>query len=405
MPLNHKPILVAASLARRACLVYTQGQDNHNGHGMSPPRTHRSARNPILPVLIIVACLAAGAAVRADDVQLRPDHPERYTVVKGDTLWDIANRFLKTPWHWPRIWKINEQIKNPHLIYPGDVIVLRVVDGRPELTVLRREVMAAPGAEPGAAVPAEPPPELGTVKLLPKIYSEPLEKAIPTIPPNFIEPFLTQPLAIDEKQLEDAGYVTIGLDSRIALGNQSEFYARGLKADDQEFYQIFRKGNPIRHPDTDELLAYEAIYLGDARRLEAGDPTKLVVTLVKQEILPRDRLLAAPPRAALPYYYPRAPEARVQGRIVTALNAVAEVGPYTVVAISLGRREGMQEGHVLRVMRHVGTHKDPETREVYKLPDEESALIMVFRTFEKVSYALVMSATRPIHILDTVVTP
>jgi len=243
------------------------------------------------------------------------------------------------------------------------------------------------------------------VKLLPKIYSEPLEKAIPTIPPNFIEPFLTQPLAIDEKQLEDAGYVTIGLDSRIALGNQSEFYARGLKADDQEFYQIFRKGNPIRHPDTDELLAYEAIYLGDARRLEAGDPTKLVVTLVKQEILPRDRLLAAPPRAALPYYYPRAPEARVQGRIVSALNAVAEVGPYTVVAISLGRREGMQEGYVLRVMRHVGTHKDPETREVYKLPDEESALIMVFRTFEKVSYALVMSATRPIHILDTVVTP
>jgi len=337
---------------------------------------------------------------RADVVQLKPDHPERYTVVKGDTLWDISSRFLKTPWHWPKIWKINEQIANPHLIYPGDVIVLRYVDGKPELTVLRA------GQLPTVAAPPEAAPSDGrTVKLQPRVHIEPLKAAIPTISPDVILPFLSQPLAVDDKLLEEAGYITIGLDNRIALGDNSEFYARGLKSNEDEYYQIFRKGKAIVHPETEELLAYEAIYLGDARKLEPGDPSKLVVTLVKQEILPTDQLLAAPKSPPLPYYYPRPPKEKVNGRIVSALNAVAEIGPYTIVAITLGKREGMEEGHVLRIMRHVGRHRDPVTREYYNLPDEESGLLMVFRTFEKISYALVMDATRPIHLLDAVTTP
>ncbi len=342
----------------------------------------------------------------ADEVQLRPDHPERYTVVKGDTLWDIATRFLKSPWYWPKIWKINEQIENPHLIYPGDVIVLRYVGGKPELTVLREQKLPRAeieGAPPVMEAPAGVPE--GTIKLEPRAHVEPLERAIPTIPPNAILPFLTQPLAVEDDQLKKAGYVTVGLDNRIALGDNSEFYARGVKRDDHEFFRIFRIGNAIRDPDSGELLAYEAIYLGDARKLESGDPSKFVVTRVKQEILPRDRLLAAPKKVALPYYFPHAPERKVRGKIVSALNAVSEVGPYTVVGISLGRREGIEEGHVLRVMRHAGTHIDPITHEPYALPDEESGLILVFRTFEKISYALVMNATQPVHMLDTVATP
>ena len=192
---------------------------------------------------------------------------------------------------------------------------------------------------------------------------------------------------------------------RIALGNGSQFYARKLKDDDPEYYQIVRLGNPIRHPDTGELLAYEAVYLGNAHRLEIGDPSKLVVTEAKQEIVPTDRLVEAPKQVSLPYYYPRAPKTQVEGRIVSALNAVAEIGPLTVVGITLGTREGIEEGHVLRVMRHAGKHKDPVTRERYKLPDEESALVMVFRTYEKMSYALVMTATQPVHMLDAVITP
>ncbi len=344
----------------------------------------------------------AGAAAKA--ATLKPDHPGRYTVVKGDTLWGIAGRFLKNPWEWPRIWKLNEKIKNPHLIYPGDVIVLRYVDGKPELTLLRNEKLA-PGA-PAAAPDTEAPRP--TVKLSPRARAESLEKAIPTIPPNVIAPFLTQPLVVNETELEKAGYVTTGLDSRIALGNHSEFYARGLKDAAQEFYQVFRKGKPIRNPDNPEdILGYEAVYLGDAKRLEAGDPTKLVVTRVRQEIIPGDRLIATTLKVALPYYYPRPPKTRVAGKILSALSdvATAELGPYAIVAINLGTREGIEEGNVLRVMRHAGSEKDPVTRESYKLPDEESALIMVFRTFEKVSYALVMNASRPVHVQDTVVTP
>lgn len=365
-----------------------------------------------LRILIILLALTSGW-LSADEVQLQPNHPERYTVVKGDTLWDIAARFLKSPWHWPRVWRINEAIKNPHLIYPGDVIVLRYVDGKPELTVLRSEKLPvsgdeAPKGEP-TAEPAGPVPvatERGSNKLSPRVHATSLERAIPTIPPNVIVPFLTQPLVVGENELARAGYVTVGLDSRIALGDQSEFYARGVKgAPDAEYFQIFRPGKALKHPETGELLAYEATYLGDARLLEGGDPTKLIVTAVKQEILPTDRLLAAPPRAALPYYFPHAPSKPVQGRVISALNAVAEMGPYTVVAISLGQREGIEEGHVLRVMRHVGSHKDPVTRSNYALPDEESGLLLVFRTFEKVSYGLILNATRPVHILDAVVQP
>jgi hypothetical protein len=253
-----------------------------------------------------------------------------------------------------------------------------------------------------------PPPAAGstgrTEKLSPSAHVESLDKAIPTIPPNAIMPFLTFPLAVGARELEKAGYITTGLDDRIALGDHSEFYARGVKGE-EEYYHIFRAGKPIKNPDSGELLAYEAIYLGDAKKLEPGDPAKFVVTSVKQEIQPTDRLLVAPPRAPLPYYYPSAPNRQVSGRIVSALNAVAEIGSYGIVTLTLGKRDGIEEGHVLRVMRHAGTHSDPITRDRYKLPDEESALVMVFRVYDKVSYALVMRATRPVHILDAVVTP
>ncbi|MDH3513499.1 MAG: LysM peptidoglycan-binding domain-containing protein [Gammaproteobacteria bacterium] len=357
--------------------------------------------------LLITALFLTSPGIRADVVQLKPDHPERYIVVKGDTLWDISTRFLKSPWHWPQIWKINQEIKNPHLIYPGDVVVLRWVDGKPVLSVERKDtgtgLPSLPDTAPAPVV--ERRIDERTVRLSPRSYSAPVESAIPTIQPNAIAPFLTRPLAVEEDVLEQAGYITVGLDDRIALGDSSQFYARGLKEGGPEFYQIFRPGNPIRNPDTGELLAYEAVYLGDARLLESGDPSKLVVTGVKQEIIPKDRLLAAPKKASLPYYYPHAPKTKVEGRIVSALNAVSEIGPHTVVGISLGTREGIEEGSVLRVMRHVGTHRDPVTREKYMLPDEESALILVFRTYEKISYALVMTATRPVYLLDAVITP
>lgn len=374
-------------------------------------------RLPVSSTLIIPVVLALLLTpAHADTVQLKSDHPDRYTVQKGDTLWDISTKFLNSPWHWPKVWKINDQIRNPHLIYPGDLIVLRYVDGKPELTVLRNEKLpvtdAPPEQQPGApqlqeVLPASAASTASTnpgAKLSPSVRTEPLAGAILTIPPDVIVPFLTYPLAIDEDELKRTGYVTIGLDDRIALGSQSEFYARGIKGDD-EYYQIFRPGAPIKNPETKEVLAYEAIYLGDSKKLEPGDPTKLIVTSAKQEILPSDRLLAAPPFAALPYYYPSAPTRQVRGLIVSALNAVAEIGTYAIVATTLGKRDGIEEGNVLRVMRHVGKRRDPITRRDYQLPDEESALLMVFRVYEKMSYGVILRSTRPVHIGDTLVTP
>lgn len=372
-----------------------------------------SFKPPALLVSLLASLCIVSTLAYADTIELNPEHPQRYTVTKGDTLWDIAARFLKDPWRWPNVWNKNQQIKNPHLIYPGDVIVLRYVDGQPELALLRNEKLTPAAAAPtstesapteSASVDTSPVAD-NVVKLTPEVRTESLESAIPTIKPDAIAPFLSQPLAVARSQLSNAGYVTLGLDNRVALGTLSAFYARGLGRNPKDRYQIFRPGKKLRHPDSGETLAYEALYLGEARLLEAGDPAKLEVTSVTQEIIPGDRLLVAPERTALPHYFPHAPQKKTYGRILSALNGVAELGPGTIVAISLGKREGMEEGHVLRIMRHAGKHKDPLTRRYYKLPDEESGLLMVFRTFEKVSYALVMNATRPVHIADAVQTP
>jgi hypothetical protein len=199
--------------------------------------------------------------------------------------------------------------------------------------------------------------------------------------------------------------VTVGLDSRTMLGSHNEFYARGLGKTPAEFYQLFRPGRPLTNPDTGEVLAYEAHYLGDARLLRSGDPSKLEVTRVRQEIGPTDRLLKAPPEVALPHYLPHAPKQQLFGRILSATGGLREFGPLSVVSISLGAREGMEEGHVMRIMTARKRARDPLTHGPYILPEEESGLLMVFRVFEKVSYALIMDATRPIHIYDAVRTP
>lgn len=363
-------------------------------------------------VLAVVFVTITANSVRADVLKLRDNHPDRYVVVKGDTLWDIAGRFLENPWHWPKIWKINEQIANPHLIYPGDVIVFGYdADGKPTLSVQRTERLAPAttseslGETAGEARRYETRQiDAHTTRISPRVRVLSLESAIPTIPPAEIAPFLTKPLVVGRRELEDAGYVAVGLEGRIILGPGDEFYARGINLKEEEF-KIFRAGEALRDPESGEILAYQAIDLGDARLLEPGDPAKMLIIASRQEILPADRLLVSPRVPALPYYAPRPPKKNVRGWILAADNAVSEIGPKTVIAISLGRRDGIEEGNVLRVKRHVGMARDPVTRQKFKLPDDDAGLIMVFRTFDRISYALVMSATRSIRINDVVVTP
>ncbi len=332
-------------------------------------------------IFLLTFCFSGWAATTSPD--LRPDHPKRYTVKKGDTLWDIAARFLRDPWRWPEIWQRNPAVKNPHLIYPGDVLVMNMVDGAPILKVLRRKV----------------------VKLSPAIYAQPLEDAIPSIPPSAIQPFLTSPLVVGKDGLRDAGHVAIGADGKIALGSYSVLYARGLPESDTKFYRILRPGKRFIDPLSGEFLGQQATHVGDAKMLTPGETARMEVVRSHGEVSPGDRMIPAPEDIGLPYFTPSAPEHNVRGFIIDAPGGVAEVGPLSVVVVSVGTRENIEPGHVLRILRDAGLARDPATRERFKIPEEESGLLMVFRAFEKVSYGLVMKAVRPIHVLDVVETP
>ena len=353
-----------------------------------------------------------------DQLALKPDYPERYTVVEGDTLWDISSRFLKSPWNWPKIWKINEQVANPHLIYPGDVILMRWVDGKPQLTVMRtekRKPMDLPEPVEERVVPI-PKPDLDkprvTVgnrdRLQPKVRSRLRQEAIPTISPSVIGPFLTRPLVVGRSELERAGYITLGRDGRRALGSSDEFYARGLRKD-KEYYYIFRKGRKIRSPGSRRVLGYEAVYLGEARMVDFNrsrrTASKMLITNAVKEILPTDRLWPMKKTPPLPYYQPRAPKKNVKGSIVLGHDGATQMGAMSIVVIDRGERHGLAQGHVLRIWRHVGTETDPITKRRYNVPDEETGLLIIFRTFRRTAYGLIMRADRPVHINDVVRTP
>ena len=360
---------------------------------ISSPRPLKWCLQRVFQSLTRVLVVAATAAILiavpgtrpvADTITLNPDHPERYVVREGDTLWGIAGRFLRDPWQWPALWHVNEQIENPHLIYPGDVLVLTWDAGDPQVRVLRSERIT---------------------RLSPEVREELVREPITTIPPSAIQPFLTAPIVLDPNRLSEHPYITTGEDGRIAYGKYSRVYARQMPEAGELSYQIYRPGRDLIDPDTSENLGIHGIYLGEARLLARGDPAQLEIVRSTEEVLPADRLLPMPRTIALPTYMPRAPGHEVRGRILLIENGVTEAGPYSIVALSLGTRNGIEEGHVLRILRDQGQHRDPVSGELYDLPNEPTGLLMVFRSFEKASFALIMRATRPIQVLDFVTTP
>ncbi len=317
------------------------------------------------------------SATNQSTPDLKQGHPDRYVVQEGDTLWGIANKFLNDPWRWPLIWRENSDIKNPHLIFPGDLLV-----------VTSDHMIKA-------------------VRLEPKIHVLELERAISTIPPHIIQPFLTAALIVEPGELEKAGHVLSGVeDNELVLGKYMKFYARGLSDTTAEEYRLFRIGKSLSDPESGELLGIEGIHLGDARMMKAGeDVSKLQIISTNQEVRPADRLLPIHDEAPLPYYQPHSPIKKASGWILFAPQGVDEVGKFDVVIISGGSREGLEEGHVLKAMLHRGTRKDPVTGEDYDVPEEESGLMMVFRVFDKLSYALIMRSTRAITIGDRYQSP
>jgi hypothetical protein len=328
---------------------------------------------------------------RGGDIRLQENAPDRYIVEKGDTLWSIAGRFLKDPWKWPEIWKLNQdQVKNPHRIYPGDVIVLDRSKGTPQLAL-----------------------QIPTQKLSPTVRSEPVDQAIPSIPPNVIEPFLTQPLVIEEGGLEKAPRIVATEESRFNIGPGGVAYVAGLGDSKQVGWQIFRPGRPLIDPDTGRSLGVEAVFLGTGRIVRGGNPATLQVTSARQEIGTGDRLIAMS-QPAVAQYVPRAPSGLVQARIIGLYDKFpqSEGGRTSVVSLNKGRRDGIENGHVLSIMRASTTGAQQRTlafgrepKPEFTLPDERYGLLFVFRIFESVSYALVMESSRQVAPGDKVQTP
>ena len=364
-----------------------------------------------LVIIGLLFTLAYASKGYAAEVTIDPNAPDRYVVVPGDTLWGISGRFLRDPWRWPQLFELNrDQIKNPHRIYPGDVIVLDRQAGRARVLAQQE------------------------IRVSPRVRIEPREaEAIPSIPAAAIEPFLTQPLVVDQATLDSAPRIVATEENRVVVGSGNRAYARGVQAKTGDYWQIFRPGDPLVDPDSKEYLGYEAVYLGDAQVVRPGEVSTLEIVRSNQEMYIGDRMFAAP-KPVFTSYVPRAPEKQIQGRIISAYGGLAEIGTNSVVTLNKGSRDGLEVGNVLGVFRSPESASNlryntepmsnlrntplygrqgitghdpsiapplPETN----LPAERHALIFVFRTFEKVSYALVMQASAPINVLDRIQNP
>ncbi len=343
-------------------------------------------------------------ALAQGELKLQEGAPDRHVVERGDTLWSISSKFLSDPWRWPEIWRMNqEQIRNPHLIYPGDVIVLDRSVSPPQL----RLESAARG---GTAI--EGAGRDGGAKISPRAYIDSLgDGAIPAISPRKIEPFLTQPLIIEEGGLDNAPRVLATEEDRVNLGPRGIAYVSGVGRAESPLWQVYRPGRPLVDPESSRTLGIEAVFLGTARVTRAGEPATVQIMTSKMEISAGDRLIPAPP-PTIPLYVPHAPATAIQGRIIGLYDALDSSvgGRDSIISINRGKRDGLELGHVLAVYRNVVVYDQQryssrDSAPSIQLPPERYGLIFVFRTFDAVSYALVMDSSRPIQPGDIVQTP
>lgn len=338
----------------------------------------------ISAILLSVATLSVQA-----DADLHPNAPSTYTVVPGDTLWGIAKKFTSSPWKWPELWRMNrEQIRNPHLIYPGNVISLNFdANGAPYLSL-----------------------DSATIKLSPKVYSEAIKAAVPAIPPRVIEPFLAQPNVLPTDQMEGAVRITATQENRVHLGNGDRFYVVGADTSKTK-WMMFRPAKPLKDPETKEILGYEAFHLGKAVLRHPGrkpdDPQTFEVVAATQEVGRNDYIRPAPETQVVDYL-PHSPDKEIKGRVLSIYNGMAEAGTQFIVTINRGKADGVEHGHVFTLLHAEQNIKarDPEGRpEVVKIPEEAYAHMFVFRVFDRMSYALIVDATGPVKVGDAFETP
>ena len=324
---------------------------------------------------------------------LNPRHPETYVVQRGDTLWDIASMFLRDPWYWPEIWQINPQVANPHLIFPGDILSLAYLDdGRPVVNLERGPQVAQGGG--------------GFERLSPRVRSEPLEEAIFTIPYETIAAFLSRPRVIDKDALDDLPYIVAHREGLMASSGR-DVYVRGVDETVGTVFNVVEQGEELIDPDTNDVLGYQGIYVGQGRIDRTGDPSTLRMIESVREAVVGNFLMEEEDIIPL-NFLPRPPDTEIDGRIISVLDGASLIGEYEVVVINRGSQEGLEPGHVLRVWQTGRTIRDTQRGafgQKVRLPDEPAGTMMVFRTSERLSYALVMEATTPLALLDAVRNP
>ncbi len=346
-------------------------------------------------IIGIIAAAFLSINVWAQDALLKPGHPDEYTVKKGDTLWDISSTFLKSPWKWPEIWHANPQIDNPHLIYPGDLIHLVYIDGQARLTS-ERTLKLLPG---GAGVNAND-------KLSPQVRVIQNEQAISAIPLDRIDSFLSRSRIVDdEKTLTKAPYILAGPQKRIVAGAGDEAYARG-KFEDLTNFGVYRKGQAYFDPKTKEFLGLQAMGIGAVSiKSLKGDIATVDVIRANEEVRVGDNLLPSEDRSTSSVFYPSGPDSDISGTIIGVEGGVQQVGKYNVVMINRGDREGLKVGNVLAIYKKGEVVVDRVSGGKVSLPDERAGLLMVFRTFNKMSFALVLEADRPLTVGDSLQNP
>lgn len=331
----------------------------------------------ILSVLLPLF-LAVSLPSTASEITLKNSAPERYVVMKGDTLWGISSRFLDSPWQWPQLWRMNhDQIKNPHRIYPGDVVVLNNTGDTPLLSL-------------------EQSTQLETVKLSPRVRSQNTDTAIPSIAMSSIGPFLNDSRILAKNELVGSPQIIRQEEGRVLLGAGNKAYVHGLP-DTPDQWQVFRPGKTFTDPDTHEILGYEAVFLGNARTLSKGDPATITIIQSSEEISVGDHLLPVT-EPTYNNFVPHAPESPIEAKIISGYGGISEFGQNSVVVLNRGRRDKLERGHVLALYR-VGDIVASGNAQL-KLPNERYGLLMVFRVFDQVSYALIIQSHIPVHIGD-----
>ena len=319
----------------------------------------------------------------SDPVPLAPGAPNEYVVQVGDTLWDIAGTFLKDPWYWPEIWHINEQVENPHLIYPGDVLGLVYIDGQPRITNVRAS----------------------TYRLSPQARITPLSESITSIPYEDVASFLSSGMVLEKAQADSLPYLVATRGDHLIASAGNDVYVRGLpSASPGARYSVVQVGDPLYDPDDNRLIGYQGISVGEGALRRNGDPATIALTDTQQEAKAGDRFL--PEEVNIPLnFFPRSPTSSIEGRIVSVVGGVTQIGQYMVVVLNRGENNGVSVGDVLTVWQTGEEIDDHIAGGKVVLPEEEAGTIMVFKTYDRISYGLVMEATQAIHVHDTVRNP